>query len=111
MCGGKVRVALVGTGGWGREHARIFASRPDVDFVAVCGRTPDKAAARAAEEPDLVALCLGNQDHFATTLEVIRAGFPLFVEKPFVFDRARPTGSARSSSFRAGNGRGAKRTA
>jgi predicted dehydrogenase len=97
-----VRVALIGTGGWGREHARIFASRPDVDFVAICGRTPDKTAARAAEygvrpytdiaamlaaeKPDLVALCLGNQDHFAPTLEVIRAGFPLFVEKPFVFD-------------------------
>lgn len=38
------------------------------------------------EKPDLVALCLGNQDHFEPTLKVIRAGFPLFVEKPFTFD-------------------------
>jgi predicted dehydrogenase len=97
-----VKIALVGTGGWGREHARILGHRPDVQFTAVCGRTADKAAARAAEygvaaytdigtmleaeKPDLVWLCLGNQEHFAPTLEVIRAGYPLFVEKPFVFD-------------------------
>lgn len=102
MTSAKVRIALVGAGGWGREHARIYAARPDVDFVAVCGRSSEKTAARAAEygvrpytdigrmldaeRPDLVALCLGNQDHFAATLAVIRAGCPLFVEKPFVFD-------------------------
>jgi myo-inositol 2-dehydrogenase/D-chiro-inositol 1-dehydrogenase len=98
----KVRVALIGAGGWGREHARIFSARPDVDFVAICGRSAEKTAARAAahgvraytdighmldaEKPDLVSICLGNQDHFVPTLEVIRAGYPLFVEKPFVFD-------------------------
>jgi len=97
-----VRIALIGTGGWGREHARIYASRDDVEFLAVCGRSPERTAARAAEygvrpytdiqtmldeqKPDLVAVCLGNQDHFAPTLAVIRAGYPLFVEKPFVFD-------------------------
>lgn len=98
----RVKVALVGAGGWGREHARILSQRPDVEFAAICGRSPEKTAARAAEygvraytdigtmlateRPDLVFVCLGNQEHFAPTLEVIRAGFPLFVEKPFVFD-------------------------
>jgi myo-inositol 2-dehydrogenase/D-chiro-inositol 1-dehydrogenase len=98
----KVRVALIGAGGWGREHARIFSRRADVEFVAICGRSADKTAARAAEygvrpytdidamlaaeRPDLVSICLGNQDHYEPTLRVIRAGCPLFVEKPFVFD-------------------------
>ena len=98
----KVKVALVGAGGWGREHARILSRRDDVAFAAICGRSADKTRARAAEygvtaytdvrqmldaeRPDLVWLCLGNQDHFAPTLEVIRAGYPLFVEKPLVFD-------------------------
>jgi myo-inositol 2-dehydrogenase/D-chiro-inositol 1-dehydrogenase len=98
----RIKIALIGAGGWGREHARIFSARPDVDFVALCGRSPDKTAARAAEcrvrpytdirqmldaeKPDLVSICLGNQDHFEPTLAVIRAGYPLFVEKPFVFD-------------------------
>ena len=97
-----MKVALVGTGGWGREHARILSQRPDVEFAAICGRSPEKTRDRAAaygvkaytdlramldaERPDLVWLCLGNQDHFAPTLEVIRAGCPLFVEKPLVFD-------------------------
>jgi myo-inositol 2-dehydrogenase / D-chiro-inositol 1-dehydrogenase len=98
----RTRIALVGAGGWGREHARILSRRPDVDFVALCGRTPEKARARAAEygvavyteigrmlhaeHPDMVWLCTGNLEHFAPTLEVIRAGCPLFVEKPLVFD-------------------------
>ena len=71
MTHAKVRVALIGAGGWGREHARIFSARPDVDFVAICGRSAEKTATRAAaygvrpytdigqmlvaEKPDLVA--------------------------------------------------------
>jgi myo-inositol 2-dehydrogenase / D-chiro-inositol 1-dehydrogenase len=40
----------------------------------------------ATESPDLVSLCLPNESHFDTTLQVIEAGFPLLVEKPLVFD-------------------------
>ncbi len=97
-----IKVALVGAGGWGLQHARIFAARPDVDFRAIVGRTPEKTRARAArfetrayldiaemlerERPDLVSLCLPNQGHFDATLQVIEAGYPLLVEKPLVFD-------------------------
>ncbi|MBD2871671.1 Gfo/Idh/MocA family protein [Paenibacillus arenilitoris] len=115
---GKVKLALVGAGGsanrrglsagfnsagsWGQQHARIFATRPDVDFCALVGRNPEKTRERAAEygarayvsieemltkeAPDLVSLCLPNQGHFEATLQVIRAGVPLLVEKPLVFD-------------------------
>jgi myo-inositol 2-dehydrogenase / D-chiro-inositol 1-dehydrogenase len=38
------------------------------------------------EKPDLAFLSLPNDGHFKPTLEVIRAGIPLFVEKPLVFD-------------------------
>jgi len=98
----RIKVALVGAGGWGRQHARIFSERPDVEFCAVVGRTEERTRARAAEygtrwyldidamlqaeHPDLVSLCLPNQGHFDATLEVIRAGYPLLVEKPLVFD-------------------------
>jgi myo-inositol 2-dehydrogenase / D-chiro-inositol 1-dehydrogenase len=93
---------LIGAGGWGLQHARILSERPDVDFLAIAGRTPDKTKGRAAqfgvraylnivemldkEKPDLVFLSLPNEGHFQPTLEVIRAGVPLFVEKPLVFD-------------------------
>ena len=99
-----LRVAVVGTGAWwGREHARVFSERPDTELVAVVGRTAEKTETRAAEfrarpytslaamleaeTPDLVSLCLPNEEHFDTTLEVIRAGVPLLVEKPLVFEQ------------------------
>jgi predicted dehydrogenase len=80
----------------------VFSSRPDVDLCAVVGRSVERTRARAGElgvngyvdlgemlereRPDLVSLCLPNEGHFEPTLQVIRAGFPLFVEKPLVFD-------------------------
>lgn len=98
----RIKVALVGAGGWGKQHARILAAHPEVEFCAIAGRTAEKTQARAdqhgvrayldvgemldKERPDLVSLCLPNQGHFATTLQVIEAGYPLLVEKPLVFD-------------------------
>ncbi|MEM7033430.1 MAG: Gfo/Idh/MocA family oxidoreductase [Chloroflexota bacterium] len=98
----KVKIALIGAGGWGQQHARILAQHPDVEFCAIAGRTLEKTRARAAQyqvpyyldihemldqvQPDLVSLCLPNQGHFEATLSVIQAGYPLLVEKPLVFD-------------------------
>src|SRR4051794_28746101 len=98
----RIKIALIGAGGWGRQHARIFAAREDVDFCAIAGRTLDRTRARAeefgtryyldvgemlrTEQPDLVSLSLPNQGHFAATMQVIEAGFPLLVEKPLVFE-------------------------
>ncbi|HEY4431122.1 MAG TPA: Gfo/Idh/MocA family oxidoreductase [Paenibacillus sp.] len=119
MSGGKkLKVALIGAGGssngrglaegftsagsWGLQHARILATRPDVDFCAIVGRNEQRTSEKAdeygtkaytsiadmleREMPDLVNLCLPNQGHYEATLEVIRAGVPLLVEKPLVFD-------------------------
>lgn len=99
-----LRIAVIGTGGWGAQHARIFSRRHDTDLVAVVGRDPQKTAARAAEygttpytdidemltaaRPDLVTVCLPNEGHFAPTLQLLEAGVPLLVEKPLVFDLA-----------------------
>lgn len=96
-----LKVAVVGAGGWGEQHARVFSRRRDTDLVAVVGRTPDKTRARAeaygaraytdidamldAEQPDLVTVVLPNEGHFEPTLHLIRRGVPLLVEKPFVF--------------------------
>lgn len=96
------RVAVVGTGWWGAQHARAFSEDRDVELCAVVGRTPERVAPRAArhgarpyvdlaemlavERPDLVSLCLPNTEHFAPTLQVIEAGVGVLVEKPLVFD-------------------------
>lgn len=99
-----LRVAIVGAGGWGREHARIFSGRPDCELVAIAARTSESAARRAAEfgttpytdlntmleetSPDLVTVCLPNEGHFEPTRTLIDAGVNLLVEKPLVFDLA-----------------------
>lgn len=99
------RVAVIGAGQWGQQHARVFSSHPDSELCAVVARHHDRAQARAAawgtraytsidemlsrERPDLVTLSLPNEEHFEATLEVIEAGTPLLAEKPLVFDLAQ----------------------
>ena len=99
-----LRVAVVGPAGWGVQHRRVFGGRADTELVAVVGRDPDRTAAVAAAdgtrgytdiaqmlaetEPDLVSVSLPNEAHFDPTLQLIRAGVPLLVEKPLVFDLA-----------------------
>jgi myo-inositol 2-dehydrogenase / D-chiro-inositol 1-dehydrogenase len=98
----RLRVAVVGAGWWGGQHARIFAGRTDTELCAIVGRRPERATARATEygvaaytdldqmlaeqQPDLVSVCLPNLDQFAPTVTLLRAGVPLLVEKPLVFD-------------------------
>lgn len=95
------KVAVVGAGAWGRQHTRVFAARPDVDVVAVFSRSAERAAGRAAEvgarpytdliemvereRPDLVSVCLPNEEHFGPTRELLGTGVPLLVEKPLAF--------------------------
>ncbi|HMH58275.1 MAG TPA: Gfo/Idh/MocA family oxidoreductase [Galbitalea sp.] len=98
---GVLRVAVVGAGGWGEQHARIFSRRSDTALVAVVGRTKDKTDSRAAAygtkgftdidamldavRPDLVTVCLPNEGHFEATRHLLQRGIPLLVEKPLVF--------------------------
>jgi predicted dehydrogenase len=98
----RLRVAVVGAGGWGAQHARIFSRRHDTELVAIVGRDEARTAARAAEygtrpytdidrmlgaeSPDLVTVCLPNERHFEPTHQLVQTGIPLLVEKPLVFD-------------------------
>jgi len=96
-----LRVGVVGTGGWGEQHARIFAHRPDTQLVGVLGRDAARAEARAARyesaaftsldafldtKPDLITVCLPNEGHFDMTMRLLETGIPLLVEKPLVFE-------------------------
>jgi predicted dehydrogenase len=97
----QLKIALVGTGGWAREHCRILQNRADVDFCGIAGRDAQRTATRAAEygtkpytdiktmlaeqNPDLVCVCLPNQQHYEPTRLLLEAGIPLLVEKPLVF--------------------------
>jgi predicted dehydrogenase len=99
-----LRIAVVGAGGWGAQHARIVSRRRDTELVGIVGRDPDRTAARAATfdtaaftdldtmldeaRPDLVTVCLPNEAHFEPTMHLLKRGVPLLVEKPLVFDLA-----------------------
>lgn len=112
----RIKVALIGAGGWGYQHARVFAAREDVELCAVCGRSEARTRARAeqfglryyldidemlaAEKPDLVSVSLPNMEHYKPTLRVIRAGYPLLVEKPLVFDLAEAETLLREAQTR-----------
>ncbi|MDR2381863.1 MAG: Gfo/Idh/MocA family oxidoreductase [Bifidobacteriaceae bacterium] len=101
----KLRIAVVGAGGWGANHARVFANRPDCDLVGIAARSIETAQRRTQvyggkpyddivqmiedSQPDLVSVCLPNEEHFEPTLELIRFDVPLLVEKPLVFDVAQ----------------------
>lgn len=98
----QIRVAIIGAGGWGYQHARAFAARKDTRIVAFAGRTAERTQQRAEEfsahfytdisqmlereKPDLVSICLPAQHTFEATMQVISAGCPLFVEKPLSYD-------------------------
>lgn len=114
-----LRVAVVGAGSWGAEHARIFGGRPDTELVAVVGRDETRTQTRAdaygtrgytdlaamldQERPDLVSVCLPNEDHFEVTRHLVEAGVDLLVEKPLVFDLGEAdallAAAERSGSF------------
>jgi predicted dehydrogenase len=99
-----LRIVVVGAGGWGAQHARIFSRRRDTELVGIVGRDPGRTDARAAEldttgytdldtmlaqaRPDFVTVCLPNEEHFAPTLHLLERGMSLLVEKPLVFDLA-----------------------
>ena len=69
-----MRVAVVGAGGWGEHHARIFSRREDTELVAVFGRTPDRTRARAEKYgatpyTDLDELLRTEREQFAAYLD------------------------------------------
>lgn len=93
----KVRVALVGSGYWGRHHARNFHDHPQTELCALVGTSErgrplaerlgahyyrDVDAMLQAERPDLVTVCLPFRHQSDVTLRVLRSGVAVLTEKP-----------------------------
>jgi UDP-N-acetylglucosamine 3-dehydrogenase len=91
-----VRIAVIGTGGWGKNHVRVLSELGSL--VAVCDLDASRAAAYAEkfrvkgyssvdellerERPDGVTICTPASTHFEVASKVLRAGVNAFVEKP-----------------------------
>lgn len=110
-----VRVGLAGAGPWARAvHAPLLAAGPETELVGVWSRTPDHAAALAAEHGvaafgsygelldavDAVALAVVPQAQPDLAVAAADAGRALLLEKPLAVDVA---GAERIASAVAAN--------
>jgi predicted dehydrogenase len=91
-----VRVAVIGVGFFGSNHARHLASLPDAKLVAVVDahettarRVANDLHTRALSDPselvgqvDAVCVCVPTIAHFAVARPFLCHGIPTFVEKP-----------------------------
>ncbi len=91
-----LRVAVVGVGHLGKEHARILASLPNVELVGVADTNPEQAqtvarrcGCRAFTEywpllnlVDAVSIATPTCFHRDVAVEFLRRGIPTLVEKP-----------------------------
>jgi predicted dehydrogenase len=92
----KIRVAVVGVGDFGRNHARVYRSLEDAELVAVVDSNAERAAAVAAEfgvqaetdsrslagRVDAVSLAVPTVEHARIGCALLAQGLDVLVEKP-----------------------------
>lgn len=90
-----VKVALVGAGSMGANHARVISDSPHTVLSRIID--PNQAVGSAAADrfgtgwaagldglagADAVVIAAATEHHYDLALEVIRAGLPVLIEKP-----------------------------
>lgn len=94
----KIRTALIGCGKVGHLHAAALQSVPESEFVAVCGRSPEKADAFAARygvaaytnleamisraKVQALCICTPHPEHASPAILAAQLGVHVLVEKP-----------------------------
>ena len=94
-----IRAAVIGTGGKGGQHVRVFNSLPGVRLVAICDVDPERLADRAKnldrvstytdprevlDRNDIDLIAIATPDHWHALLAVwaCQSGRDVYVEKP-----------------------------
>ena len=94
----KIGVAVIGTGSWGKNHARVYKELPSTELVAICDVNPERAKAMANQygvkaytnssrmlqnkEIEAVSVCTWSTVLAKEALKALRAGKHVLVEKP-----------------------------
>jgi predicted dehydrogenase len=93
---GKIRVAVVGTGEFGRNHARVYRESDDAELVGVFDQNRDRAQAAASEfrthafsrlddlrgRADAVSVAVPTAQHAEIGCQLLEMGLDVLVEKP-----------------------------
>ena len=93
-----IKVAVIGVGSMGRNHARVYWEMPAVELVAIADKDDKLVTSLAAryntkaytdfremldkERPEAVTIAVPTSLHLEVALEVIRRGIHLLIEKP-----------------------------
>ncbi|MGH9680826.1 MAG: Gfo/Idh/MocA family oxidoreductase, partial [Candidatus Acidiferrales bacterium] len=98
----KIRVAVVGAGDFGRNHARVYRELEDAELAGIVDQNPERAAKIAQEFsthvfPDIESLA-GRVDaasvvvptvaHAAVGCQLLGLGIDVIVEKPMAASQA-----------------------
>jgi UDP-N-acetylglucosamine 3-dehydrogenase len=94
----KLGVAVIGTGFWGKNHARVYKELSSTDLVAVCDVNPERAKAVAEQfcvkaytdssqmlknkDIEAVSVCTWSTYLAEEALKTLNAGKHVLVEKP-----------------------------
>src|ERR1700675_4120207 len=92
----RIRVAVVGTGEFGRNHARVYRELEDAELVGVFDKNPERAAAVASEfqtqvlkslhelrgHADAASVAVPTVAHAEVGSRLLEMGIDVLVEKP-----------------------------
>jgi predicted dehydrogenase len=99
----KIRVAVVGTGDFGRNHARVYRELPQAELTGVVDTNPARAQQVAIEfgvpalagiealpgRVDAVSLAVPTAQHSAMGCALLKMGLDVLVEKPMAASLAQ----------------------
>ncbi len=107
----KLGVAVIGTGQWGKNHARVYKELPSTELVAICDVNSERAKAMAAQygvkaysdstqmlkdkSIEAVNVCTWSTILAKEALKALNAGKHVLVEKPMATNTSasRETGA------------------
>jgi len=92
----EIKVAVIGVGYVGREHARIYHQMPGVHLIGVCDIDEERGKAVASslstqafsdhkellDKIDAASIATPTKSHYGIASDFLEAGIPVLVEKP-----------------------------
>ena len=92
----RIRVAVVGAGEFGRNHARVYRELPTAELAGIYDKNPDRAKQIAAEfqtkafasledlrgQVDAASVAVPTVDHAGVGCRLMELGLDVLVEKP-----------------------------